>query len=413
MMLRLTMAMTVSGLFLCAGQAMAEPVQWEIADGGNGHFYDYVDGRIRWSEAKAAAEASLFGGVPGYLVTITSEAEKEFLRNHVPKPGYRAWLGGFQDTTAPDYAEPGGGWRWITGEPWDYTHWASPEPNNWQGREEYLEMDRAANSPDNFGWSDQGDYESTNSGYYVEYAAVPEPSTLVLLGMGVVGWLACVRRRRIGATLVGRPMVSLRAKRGILHGTGALGERHQPVDTRFIEHFDTAADPADFDSVDLPVLAEAEVQPRAVMALVSAAAMDLVDLRQVAGNDFHPGPDAVTVGPCAAQTDFSPVVAVGGIISQHGRVAQRDLCGRFRRGQAAYQRCADQRCTEDRCASPCRRDRWTRGRFADHAIPPFRATRTTGSPAGWRGRVQRPVARPPEHRPGCRRGREPYRAPSS
>ncbi len=194
-MLRLTVFVVVLSLFVGVGRAVAEPVEWEIGDGGNGHFYDYVAGRIRWSEAKAAAEETLFEGVPGYLVTITSEPEKEFLRNHVPKPGWRAWLGGFQDTTAPDYAEPGGGWRWITGETWDYTNWASPEPNNFLGGEEFLEMDRAANSPDSFGWSDQADYESTNSGYYVEYA-VPEPSACILLTIGAVGLLAYARRRR-------------------------------------------------------------------------------------------------------------------------------------------------------------------------------------------------------------------------
>ena len=31
------------------------------------------------------------------------------------------WLGGYQDTSTPDYREPGGGWRWVTGEPWGYT----------------------------------------------------------------------------------------------------------------------------------------------------------------------------------------------------------------------------------------------------------------------------------------------------
>ena len=178
-----------------AAATSAEPVSWQVADGGNGHYYDYVAGRLRWSEARAAAEASTFMGVPGHLATITSEAEKEFMRTEVPKPSYRAWIGGFQDTSAPDYSEPRGGWSWVTREPRDYTHWASPEPNEFRRGENFLEIDRAASSPDSFGWSDQEDFESTNSGYYVEYA-VPETSTVMLLGIGIPLALKFGRWRR-------------------------------------------------------------------------------------------------------------------------------------------------------------------------------------------------------------------------
>ncbi len=193
-MFRLIASLTVLMVLVGVGEVWAVAIQWRFEDGGNGHYYEYVAGRTRWSEAKAAAEASVFAGVNGHLTTITSELEKEFLRTQVPQPSYRAWLGGFQDRDAPDYSEPSGGWRWITGEPWDYTHWASPEPNNFVSDEDFLEIDIAAASPDDFGWSDQSDFESTNSGYYVEYP-VPEPSTLTLLGMGVVGLLAFASRR--------------------------------------------------------------------------------------------------------------------------------------------------------------------------------------------------------------------------
>ena len=36
---------------------------------------------------------------------------------------------GFQDLNDPMYSEPGGGWKWITGEPWVYTNWLIGEPN--------------------------------------------------------------------------------------------------------------------------------------------------------------------------------------------------------------------------------------------------------------------------------------------
>jgi len=228
-MLRLSPLLAVGVVLLGAGEIRAEPILWALEEGGNGHYYNYVPGRLRWSEARAAAEASVFAGVQGYLATLTFEAEKEFLRNSVPKPSWRAWLGGFQDTTADDYAEPGGGWRWITDEPWDYSNWARPEPNNFLGGENVLEMDRAADSPDAFGWSDQSDYESTNSGYYVEYA-VPEPSSLVLLAAGAAGLVAYVLRVR----RVALPTNFLKGKKSLVgsaHPTFLPAGRpgHRPV----------------------------------------------------------------------------------------------------------------------------------------------------------------------------------------
>lgn len=42
-------------------------------------------------------------------------------------------LGAYQDTTSRDYAEPAGGWTWVTGEPFAFTAWGgrnTPEPSN-------------------------------------------------------------------------------------------------------------------------------------------------------------------------------------------------------------------------------------------------------------------------------------------
>jgi hypothetical protein len=33
------------------------------------------------------------------------------------------WLGGYQDRNSPQYAEPYGAWKWVTGEPW---RWGLP-----------------------------------------------------------------------------------------------------------------------------------------------------------------------------------------------------------------------------------------------------------------------------------------------
>ena len=76
----------------------------------------------------------------------------------------------------------------------------------------------------------------------------------------------------------------------------------------FSQHVHAAADPVDFDRGHPLVSAQAEVQPRTPVALVAAAAVDFVDLHQVAGDDADPGSDAVAVGLDAAEPDLQPVV---------------------------------------------------------------------------------------------------------
>jgi hypothetical protein len=143
------------------------PVQWKIEDGGNGHYYEFVPGNISWTEAKRAAEARVFQGVNGHLATITSAAEKEFMRKALP--AHKAWLGGYQDTQAPDYSEPAGGWRWVTGEKWDYTNWSTMSPDEFDPHQDFLVLDPGAPPwEDGTRWDDAPDnYEV--AGYYVEY----------------------------------------------------------------------------------------------------------------------------------------------------------------------------------------------------------------------------------------------------
>jgi hypothetical protein len=182
----------LAGICFWGSTAGATPVQWSTSSGGNGHYYDFVLApNILWTDANATAQSLVVDGVHGYLATLTSAAENNFLFSTFSAqagPLQEGWLGGYQDTSAPDYSEPSGGWRWVTGEPWSFTAWANAEPDNIGGNQNYLRggstWDDMANNPTN---------ESVQfvSGYFVEYP-VPEPASCAML----IGSLVLVRRRR-------------------------------------------------------------------------------------------------------------------------------------------------------------------------------------------------------------------------
>lgn len=111
--------------------ADAAPVTWPT----NGHQYEafHAPTGLSWA---AAYDSCLARG--GYLATLTSSAEHAFVYGLVSgRPelwyidgfnnGIGPWLGGMQPTGS---SEPGGGWRWVTDEPWSYTGWSPGEPNN-------------------------------------------------------------------------------------------------------------------------------------------------------------------------------------------------------------------------------------------------------------------------------------------
>lgn len=166
--------------------ARSLPLRWSE----NGHYYERVEApQITWPEAREAAERQRFLGATGHLATATSPAENEFIATNFMDISSTCWLGGFQ---APGSPEPRGGWHWVTGEAWGYSHWASGEPNNNHPGEEYLAFMGGHGRKDV--WNDRTDPSpltaSVIAGYIVEYPVTEGLHEVLYVWVGEDTYLA-------------------------------------------------------------------------------------------------------------------------------------------------------------------------------------------------------------------------------
>ncbi len=100
----------------------------------NGHYYyiyDFAglapDDSNTWENALGYCE-----GVNGYLATITSQEENDFLFSYMKQEGYSSAYFGFSDSVTE------GVWNWCNGEQSSYTNWHGNEPNSENSTEDYV-----------------------------------------------------------------------------------------------------------------------------------------------------------------------------------------------------------------------------------------------------------------------------------
>lgn len=154
------------------------------------HFYEYVSGSTTWTNAKTSAENRSYFGRAGYLGTMSSEAENNFVWKLMSSD---AWMGASDEVSAVNTSKGStafasqsaveGKWHWVTGPEkgqnfsngntpsitlvsGQYHKWASGEPNN-AGGEHYGQF----YSSNNGQWND---LPNVNLGGYVcEYGDMP------------------------------------------------------------------------------------------------------------------------------------------------------------------------------------------------------------------------------------------------
>lgn len=128
----------------------------DVLDGAvmfNNHWYKLIvsDSVSDWHSAKLYCE-----NMNGYLATITSKEENDFLYNYVKnESGHENAYFGFTDELFE------GTWKWVNGEKVDYTNWASGEPNSENQSEDsamfYYKFQDGT-------WNDAGFGKSTSNG---------------------------------------------------------------------------------------------------------------------------------------------------------------------------------------------------------------------------------------------------------
>ena len=154
----------------CASGAMADAVEWRVADGGNGHWYECKVPPVRVN-IEAAHLACVASG--GSLVSISSTAENAFvfeIARANPSLWTLVWPGATQiggPWIGARFASTS--WQWTDGTAWSFTAWSPGNPNYMEEEHAVLYMGVAGGPPTSQWNNIQPQY--LNWGYLIEWSA--------------------------------------------------------------------------------------------------------------------------------------------------------------------------------------------------------------------------------------------------
>lgn len=186
----------------------------EVFFSENGHLYEYVSvpGTINWNNAKTAAEGREKYGSTGYLATITSLAENNFISDRLEGAG---WMGASDSSVE-------GAWRWVTGPENGTQFWSGNGSGaivggrfaNWNNAS--LANGGTGSEPNNSGdedcgqflagttglWNDLNCSSSLLPGYVVEYGAAGDMPELASKNITITTTAIPANPTSLGATAV-------------------------------------------------------------------------------------------------------------------------------------------------------------------------------------------------------------------
>ncbi len=170
------------------------------------HFYKYIPKLdITWKEAKDSASRMTYNGLEGYLATVTSAVENDFIWSKIDGIG---WIGASDEAVE-------GVWRWVTGPEagtqfWqgdytngyavngEYSFWSEEEPNNMFTQqnggigEDYAHINQIPSKKDK-SWNDlrnegngPNDQYFRPQGFVVEFGGMPGDPVLQLSATSII-----------------------------------------------------------------------------------------------------------------------------------------------------------------------------------------------------------------------------------
>jgi cysteine-rich repeat protein len=312
---------------------------------GTGHFYEFVSAPgITWASANTAASARSYFGLQGYLVTVTSAGENAFIQGKLTGQG---WMG----ASTPVFSVPRT-WSWVTGPEAGtafftqttqypsagggtaiggaYSNWATGEPNNWTGVENYAHFYLDGT------WNDFAGDNASIAGYGVEYGGMAGDPVVVLSGTRALSvtppyTLSFQTDGTAGATLTGTTTQYVGAG-----GDGTAVTAHAPSGSKFVDWTGTGGfttsttNPLTVTGVSASMVITANFGPSAVCGNGAVEAGETCDDGNTAGGDGCSAACQVEAGyscPPAGgactpeytltfQTDGTPGASLGGSTSQ-------------------------------------------------------------------------------------------------